>query len=45
MNAFERGWMDCEFGKTMKQNPYYTGTPDWLLWRNGFREFCAAFGL
>jgi hypothetical protein len=43
MNAFEKGWYDAERGRLFKHNPYSYGTPDWLLWRNGWREFIAIY--
>jgi len=45
MSAFERGWMDAEVGRTIRENPYHRQSGEAIAWRAGYRAFLEAFGL
>lgn len=36
MNAYEQGKSAYLRGKYLNENPYYSGTPEYMEWRNGW---------
>jgi hypothetical protein len=45
MSPYERGWMDAERGKSLRDCPYHPASGSAISWRWGYRAMLESIGL